>query len=52
MQVAQLSVEAFADDLIVTNHDCTNQRIWTDLTSPALGEFERTLQMSLIRGGN
>jgi len=45
-------MEPLADHLPVTNHDYTNQGIWTDPTTPALSELESTLQMSLIRGGN
>jgi glycosyltransferase involved in cell wall biosynthesis len=52
MQITQLGVETFADDLPITDHNRTNQRIRAYSPTPALSQLQSAPEMRLIRRGS
>jgi hypothetical protein len=50
VQSAQFGMKPLADNLAISHHDRTHERIRTDSTAPALSKLKRSSQMTLIRG--
>jgi hypothetical protein len=50
MQSAELSVKSLADDLAVTHHDRTHERVRADPSAPALSKLQGAPEVRTVHG--